>query len=145
VPAALVAVYRPFVVIVPPVADQVTAVLELPLTAAVNCCDPPVESDAEPGEIVTATVVVAVTLTAAEADLLVSAMLVAVTTKLPVVMGAVYIPPVEIFPPLAFQLTAVLLVPLTLAANCWLLPKGSDDELGNTATATETGADNPEP
>jgi len=129
----------------PPDADQVTAVLELPLTAAVNCCEPPLESDAEPGEIVTATVTVAVTLTAAEADLLVSAMLVAVTTKLPVVMGAVYIPPVEIFPPLAFQLTAVLLVPLTLAANCWLLPKGSDDELGNTATATETGADNPEP
>jgi len=138
-------VYRPLVDTEPPDADQVTAVLELPLTAAVNCCEPPLESDAEPGEIVTATVTVAVTLTAAEADLLVSAMLVAVTTKLPVVMGAVYIPPVEIFPPLAFQLTAVLLVPLTLAANCWLLPKGSDDELGNTATATETGADNPEP
>jgi hypothetical protein len=145
VPAALGAVYRPFVVIVPPFADQVTAVLELPLTAAVNCCDPPLESDAEPGEIVTETVAVAVTLTAAEADLLVSAMLVAVTTKLPALMGAVYIPPEEMFPPLAFQLTAVLLVPLTLAANCWLLPNGSDDELGNTATATETGADNPEP
>jgi len=145
VPAVLGAVYRPLVDTEPPDADQVTAVLELPLTAAVNCCEPPLESDAEPGEIVTATVTVAVTLTAAEADLLVSAMLVAVTTKLPVVMGAVYIPPVEIFPPLAFQLTAVLLVPLTLAANCWLLPKGSDDELGNTATATETGADNPEP
>ena len=133
----------PFVVIVPPVADQVTAVLELPLTAAVNCCDPPVESDAEPGEIVTATV--AVTVTAAEADLLVSATLVAVTTKLPALMGAVYIPPEETLPPLAFQVTDVLLVPLTLAVNCWLMPNASDDELGNTATATETGADSPEP
>ncbi len=129
----------------PPDADQVTAVLEFPLTAAVNCCVPPVESNAEPGEIVTATVVVAVTLTAAEADLLVSAMLVAVTTKLPALMGAVYIPPEEIFPPLAFQVTAVSLVPLTLAANCWLLPNASADELGNTAIATATGADNPEP
>ena len=129
----------------PPVADQVTAVLEFPLTAAVNCCDPPAESDAEPGEIVTATVAAAVTLTAAEADLVVSAILVAVTKKLPVLMGAVYIPPEEMLPPLAFQVTAVLLVPLTLAENCWLLPDGSDDELGNTATATETGADNPEP
>ena len=79
----------PLVDIVPPLADQVTAVLELPVTAAVNCCDPPVESDAEPGEIVTATVAVAVTLTAAEADLVASAMLVAVTTKLPALMGAV--------------------------------------------------------
>jgi hypothetical protein len=118
----------------PAVADQVTAVLELPLTAAVNCCDPPVESDAEPGEIVTATV--AVTATAAEADLLVSAMLVAVTTKLPALMGAVYMPPEEMFPPLAFQVTAVLLVPLTLAENCWLVPNASDDELGNTAMLT---------
>jgi len=145
VPAALGAVYRPLVDTEPPDADHVTAVLEFPLTTAVNCCEPPVESDAEPGEIVTATVAAAVTLTAAEADLVVSAMLVAVTTKLPVLMGAVYIPPKEMFPPLAFQATAVLLVPLTLAANCWLLPNGSDDELGNTATATETGADNPEP
>ena len=48
-------------------------------------------------------------------------------------------------PPLAFQLTAVLLVPLTLAANCWLLPTGRVVELGATATATATGADNPEP
>jgi len=145
VPAALGAVYRPLADTDPPVADQVTAALEFPLTAAVNCCDPPVESDAEPGEIVTATVAAAATLTAAEADLLVSAMLVAVTTKLPALMGAVYIPPEEMFPPLAFQVTDVLLVPLTLAENCWLLPNASDDELGNTATATETGADNPKP
>jgi hypothetical protein len=62
----------------PPVTDQVTAVLELPLTEAVNCCDPPLASDTEAGEIVTATG--ADTVTAAEADLLLSAALVAVTT-----------------------------------------------------------------
>jgi len=78
VPAALGAVYRPLADTDPPVADQVTAALEFPLTAAVNCCDPPVESDAEPGEIVTATV--GLTVTAAEPDLVASAKLVAVTT-----------------------------------------------------------------
>lgn len=115
-------------------ADQVTAVLLLPLTLAVNCCEPPLESDAEPGEMVTATV--AATVTDAEADLLVSATLVAVTKKLPALMGAVYIPPEEMLPPLAFQVTVVLLVPLTLAENCWLLPIASDDELGDTAMLT---------
>jgi hypothetical protein len=73
-------VYRPLAEMEPPGADQVTAVLELPLTAAVNCCDAPVVREAEVGEIVTATVAAAATLTAADADLFVSAMLVAVTT-----------------------------------------------------------------
>ncbi len=88
---------------------------------------------------------VALTVTAAEADLLVSATLVAVTTKLPGFMGAAYAPLEEMLPPLAFQVTDVLLVPLTLAENCWLLPHCSDAELGNTATATETAAAKPEP
>ncbi len=47
-----------------------------PLTLAVNCCVPPVSSEAEIGEIVTAT---APTLTVADADLVLSATLVAVT------------------------------------------------------------------
>ncbi len=61
----------------PPVADQVTAVLLEPLTLAVNCCVPPVSSEAEVGEIVTATG--ALTVTVADADLVVSATLVAFT------------------------------------------------------------------
>ncbi len=61
----------------PAVADQVTAVLLEPLTLAVNCCVPPASSEAEVGEIVTATG--ALTVTVAEADLLVSAALVEVT------------------------------------------------------------------
>jgi len=65
--------------IVPPVADQVTAVLLLPLTLAVNCCVPPVVSDADPGVMETATTGAALTVTLADADLVVSAALVAVT------------------------------------------------------------------
>ena len=75
----LAAVYRPAELIEPPVADQVTAVLLLPLTVAVNCCVPLVASDAETGEIVTATTGAALTVTDADADLVVSAALVAVT------------------------------------------------------------------
>ena len=62
----------------PAVADQVTAVLLVPVTVAANCCGLPVCSDVEAGEIATATG--ALTVTAAEADSIVSAMLVAVTT-----------------------------------------------------------------
>jgi len=76
VPAAAEAVYRPLVDIVPPVADQVTAVLLLPVTVAVNCCVPPAGRDAEPGAMDTAT---ALTVTVADADLVESATLVAVT------------------------------------------------------------------
>ena len=145
VPAVPGAVYKPAAEIEPPVADQVTAVLVLPLTVAANCCDPPVVRDTEPGETLTATATVASTVTAADADLVVSAVLVAVTTKLPGVMGATYIPLEEMLPPLAFQETPVLLVPLTLAANCWLFPTGSDVDAGATATVTETGDAEPDP
>ena len=61
----------------PAAADQVTAVLLAPLTVAENCCVPPVSSEAEAGEIDTATG--ALTVTVADADLVVSAALVAVT------------------------------------------------------------------
>jgi hypothetical protein len=49
------AVYRPVEETVPPVAAQVTAVLLLPVTLAVNCCVPPVVSDAVVGDTETAT------------------------------------------------------------------------------------------
>ena len=62
----------------PAVADQVTAVLLVPVTVAENCCVPPVRSEADVGDTETATG--ALTVTAAEADSIVSAMLVAVTT-----------------------------------------------------------------
>ena len=75
---------------VPPVADQVTAVLLLPVTVAVNCCVAPVWSDAEVGLMLTATTGGGeVTVTLAEADFVLSATLVAVTVRVPAVLGAV--------------------------------------------------------
>jgi hypothetical protein len=55
VPAALPAEYRPLEEIVPPVADQVTLVFELPVTEAENCCVAPVSTAADVGAIVTVT------------------------------------------------------------------------------------------
>ena len=64
------------VLIVPAVADQLTDVLVLPVTVAVNCWVVPVWTEAEVGLMLTAT---RVTDTVAEADFVVSATLVAVT------------------------------------------------------------------
>ncbi len=47
----------------PAVADQVTAVLLLPVTLAVNCCVPLLNIEADTGEIVTATTGAALTVT----------------------------------------------------------------------------------
>ena len=74
---------------VPPVADQVTAVFVEPVTVAVNCCVPPVSSTAETGEMDTATTGGVVTVTVAEADLVLLAWLVAVTEYVPALAGAV--------------------------------------------------------
>jgi len=71
---------------VPPVADHVTAVLLLPVTVAVNCCVPPVCNEADVGLMLTET---SMTVTVAEADLVLSATLVAVTVNVPAVAGAV--------------------------------------------------------
>jgi hypothetical protein len=64
-------------VIVPPVPDQVTDVLLVPVTVAVNCCVAPVCREAEVGLMVIATGTV--TVTVAEADFVESATLVALT------------------------------------------------------------------
>ena len=61
----------------PAATDQVTAVLLVPVTVAENCCVPPVRSEADVGDTEIATG--AATVTVAEADLVVSAALVAVT------------------------------------------------------------------
>ena len=57
----------------------------MPVTVAVNCWLPPVRRDADVGLMLMET---SVTVTVAEADLVVSATLVAVTVKLPAVAGA---------------------------------------------------------
>jgi hypothetical protein len=72
----------------PPVAVQVTAVLLDPLTVAVNCWLPLTTTEAAGGVRPTATTGT-LTVMVADADLVVSATLVAVTVKLPAELGAV--------------------------------------------------------
>lgn len=139
-PAVLGAVNRPDVEMEPPLADQVTAVLLEPVTVAVNCCVPPVASEAEPGLTETATVWGAVTVTVAEADWVESATLVAVTVYVPATAGARYRPLVEMVPDVAVHVTGIL------AANCCAPPVVSDAEAGEIVTAvvvavTVTGAE----
>ena len=98
-----------------------------------------VESEAEPGEIEIDTTGALLTVTVAEADLVESAVLVAVTVKVPAELGAVYRPAVEMLPPVADHVTAVLLLPVTVAANCCVPPVSSDAETGETVTATTAG------
>ncbi len=69
--------YRPEAETDPAVADHVTEVFVVPVTVAVNCCEPLVRTVAVVGFIETATG--ALTVTVAEADLVGSAALVAVT------------------------------------------------------------------
>ena len=78
-PAVLGAVYKPEEETLPPVADQVTAVLVDPLTVALNCAVPPVVTEAVVGATLTLTTTGAVTVTVALADLVESAALVAFT------------------------------------------------------------------
>lgn len=73
------AVYSPPGVMLPPVVVQVTAVLLVPEMVAVNCCVAPVVKPAMPGEMPMATAGAVATLTMADADLVGSATLVAVT------------------------------------------------------------------
>ena len=80
----------------------------------------------------------------AEALLLASATLVAVTVCEPVVAGAVYKPvleivPVALLPPLMLStdhVTAVLVVPLTVAVNCCVCCGATLADVGEIATVT---------
>ena len=83
---------------------------------------PLVTADVVAGETVTLVIVdeapAAVTFTVADADLVESATLVAVTVSVPAFAGAVYWPAAVIVPSCAFQVTFVfVLVPCTVAAN----------------------------
>ena len=124
-----------------PLTCQVTAVLLEPVTVAVNCCVPPVTSDAEVGVIeMPTTGGAALTVTFADADLVLSAALVAVTANVPALPGAVYMPLEEMLPPLADQVTAVLLLPVTVAVNCSVAPVTNDAEVGVIEMPTTGGA-----
>jgi hypothetical protein len=77
-----------------------------------------------------------VMVTVAEADLVLSAWLVAVTVQVPGAVGAEYSPVAVIAPQDADQLTAVLAAPLTVTANCSVPPACTVAELGETVTVT---------
>jgi len=119
VPAEVGAVKSPVEEIEPAVAAQETAVLVVPVTAAVNCSVAPkvkvlVEGLTDtaippPAEPVTVTVAVPLTL--------VEATLVAVIVTACAVAGAVKRPVLEIVPADAVHVTAELVVPDTAAAN----------------------------
>jgi hypothetical protein len=74
---------------VPPVADHVTAVFVVPVTVAMNCFVAPYCRLAVVGETLTLTIGGAVTVTVADALLVVSWTLVAVTVNVPGVLPAV--------------------------------------------------------
>ena len=82
--------YIPLEEIVPPVAVHVTPLFEVPVTVAENPWVLPAASDADVGlMLMVMTGAAAVTVTVAFADFDVSAMLVAVTLKVPAVVPAV--------------------------------------------------------
>ena len=108
-----------------------------PVTVAVNCTVPLVvivvlfgeDADDEAG---------AVTVTVAVALLVGSATLVAITVAVPAEAGAVYTPLLDTVPPplATLQLTAVLLVPPTVAVNCTVPLTVSVVLVGATLTLT---------
>ena len=74
----------------PSAAFQVTALFGfVPLTDAVNCAVPPVVSKAVPGETLTEVMTESTTVMVAEADFVLSALLVAVTVSVPAFVGAI--------------------------------------------------------
>jgi hypothetical protein len=126
-PVLWLAVKTPDDEIVPPVAVHVTAVLELPVTVAENGCVWPGGRVALVGDTVTDTTGGggggAWMVTLAEADFDGSAADVAVTVKLlPAVEPAVNRPVLEIVPPVADHVTALLELPLTVALNWRVCP-----------------------
>jgi hypothetical protein len=134
VPGVAGAVNTPLLETDPPVVDQFTDVLLVPVTLAVNCWVAPAMTVAEAGLMVTATGTD--TVTDAEADLLGSATLVAVTVYVPPADGAVYNPLLDIEPPLEDQFTAVFVEPETVAVNCWVAPDCNDVDRGLIVMAT---------
>ena len=129
---------------VTPSTCQVTAVLLVFWTVAVNCCWPPTLTDGKSGDMVT--VIAGRIVTVVEADLVESAWDTAVTVTVAGVgtlAGAVYIPEVEIVPvvelppvtPSTCQVTAVLLVFWTVAVNCCWPPTFTLGDCGEMLTA----------
>ena len=90
------------------------------------------------GDTATLTLEPAVTETVALAVLVASARLVArtVTVVAVVTLGAVKLPVLVIAPALTDQITDVLLVPCTVAENCWVAPEAMLALVGETEMLT---------
>jgi hypothetical protein len=147
------ALYRPLDEIVPqllpeqppPLTFHVTLVLDVPPTVALNCCVFPVTTRTLLGEILTTIEWRIVTVDAADFEGSATEVAVTVTTAgLGTAAGAVYRPLDEIDPqvapeqpvPLRAHVTAVLDVPVTLAANCCVFPTTTSAATGEMVTAT---------
>src|SRR5207302_9432443 len=80
--------------------------------------------------------------TVAAADLVASAGLVAVTITVVLVLtaGAVKSPGLESDPAVADQVTAVLVEPVTVAANCWVPAEPTEARSEERRVGTEPGA-----
>jgi Na+-transporting NADH:ubiquinone oxidoreductase subunit NqrD len=150
VPAVVGALYTPDAEMLPLDERHVTArFVVVPLTDAVNVSVPPAVVDALAGVIATeftpdpvGTVVGAFTVTTADADLLGSATLVAVTVPVPADAGAVYTPVAETVPIVAVHCTASLVVvPCTAAWNCTLALGSAVATVGVTETDVTVGLD----
>jgi len=104
----------------PQVLDHTTVVLALPITVAVNCSVEFTLMEPDAGLIVINTVGggASPTVTFAEAKSVVSAKLVAVTVQEDALAGAVYSPVEMMDPQVADHITAVFVLPVTVAVNC---------------------------
>jgi hypothetical protein len=120
----------------------------VPETVAEKCSVPPVDADADDGEMLTPVTVGAggggvgaFTVTLVVSDLLGSATLVAVTVSVPAFDGAVYCPAAVIVPRTAFHVTALLVVvPATLAVNVSVPLVDDEAAAGDTVTDVTVGA-----
>jgi hypothetical protein len=101
---------------------------------------PLMAAEVEAGETVRAVtaglVDVVVTVTTAEADLVGSATLLAITVAVPGLAGAVYTPEAVMLPRDAVQVTDLLDVPCTVAVKGRVPPTSELDEVGEIVTET---------
>jgi hypothetical protein len=123
-----------------PFTSQVTAVLAAPFIVAVNCCVPKFATVAAPGDTLTI-LMLAVTVTVADPDFVESACEAAITVTaagVGTVAGALYSPLLEMLPfavpPFTLQVTAVFVVPLTVAVNCCVFAEATVAVGGATET-----------
>ena len=128
--------------------SHVTAVLATPFTVAINCCVMKTATVVGFGVTVTAICCATVTIAEPESDAFAEETAVTVTVAgLGIVLGAVYNPVDVIVPaaalppgaPFTCQITAVFVVPVTVAMNCVLAPGLTVAVAGVTVTVIGGG------